>query len=114
MKSIKKSRMERKDEFDVFGDLMARKLRVLRMRYAQCTVQNLMTNLLYEGEMGKYDEPLQRNVYPLYDNHHGNSSSASASDVSYSNPPSVHEVLEFESTSNIDVSDYLQWKNPSA
>lgn len=65
-----------------------------------------MTNLLYEGEMGKYDEPLQINVYPLYDNHHSNSV--------ISNPPSVHEVLEFKSTSNIDVSDYLQWKNPSA
>lgn len=117
MKCIQKSRMEREeknlDEFDVFGDLVARKLRVLRTRYAQCTVQNLMTNLLYEGEMGKYDEPPQRNSYPLYDNYYGNNSttSASASNVSYSNPPSVQEVLE--STSNIDVSDYLQWKNPS-
>jgi hypothetical protein len=116
MKSIQKSRMEREqknlDEFDVFGDLVARKLRVFRTRYAQCTVQNLISNLLYEGEMGKYDEPPQRNFYPLYDNYHGNISSASTSNVSYSNPPSVQEVLE--STSNIDVSDYLQWKDPSA
>ncbi|KAL4104628.1 hypothetical protein QTP88_019922 [Uroleucon formosanum] len=57
------NRMERKEknfyEFDVFGDdLVTRKLRVLRTRYAQCTVQNLITNLfLYEGEIGKYDEP---------------------------------------------------------
>jgi len=72
MKSIQKSRMEREeknlDEVDVmFGDLVSRKLRVLRTRYAQCAVQNLMSNLLYEGEMGKYDEPPQRNnCYPLY------------------------------------------------
>jgi len=116
MKSIQKNRMEREeknlDEFDVFGDLVSRKLRVLRTRYAQCTVQNLMSNLLYEGEMGKYDEPPQRNnCYPLYDNYHGNTSSASASNVSYSNPPSVQEILE--PNPNIDMSDYLQWKNPS-
>lgn len=118
MKSIKKRRMEREeknlDEFDVFGDLVAREMRLLRTRYAQCTVQNLRTNLLYEGDMGKYDEPPQTN--PLFDNYHGiNTSSASTSNVSYYNPPSVQgvSVSVLESTSNIDVSDYLQWKNPS-
>lgn len=45
------------DDFDVFGDLVARKLRNLNTRYAQCTLQHLINNLLYEGELGNYDEP---------------------------------------------------------
>lgn len=45
------------DDFDVFGDLVARKLRRLSTRYARCTTQNLIHNLLYEAEIGKFDEP---------------------------------------------------------
>jgi hypothetical protein len=36
---------------------VARKLCHLGTRYAQCTVQHLINNLLYEAELGKYDEP---------------------------------------------------------
>lgn len=61
IKSIQNDRGERAqikaDDFDVFGDLVARKLRGLSTRYAQCTVQNLIHNLLYEAEIGKYDVP---------------------------------------------------------
>lgn len=97
MKSVNESRKKREekpiDDFDVFGDLVARKLRGLRTRYAQCTIQHLINNLLYDGELGKYDIPPQtydaRSNYNNYSN-----ASSSASIISYSNPPSIQNVTE--------------------
>lgn len=63
VKSINESLKERNeknnDDFDAFGDIVARKLRSLRTHYAQCTIQHSINNLLYDGELGKYDIPLQ-------------------------------------------------------
>lgn len=62
MKSVDNSHQEREnkivDDFDVFGDIVARKLRRFRTRCAQITVQHLINNILYEAEMGRYDEPI--------------------------------------------------------
>jgi hypothetical protein len=38
------------DDFNVFGDIVARQRRHLRARCVQCTVQHLINNLLYEAE----------------------------------------------------------------
>jgi len=56
--SRKESNEKKIDDFDAFGDIVARKLRSLRTHYAQCTIEHLINNLLYDGELGKYDVPL--------------------------------------------------------
>lgn len=45
------------DDFDIFGELVARKVRKLRTPYAQATVQHLINDLLYKAEIGEYDQP---------------------------------------------------------
>ncbi|XP_066999017.1 uncharacterized protein [Anabrus simplex] len=51
--TVKKER----DNFDIFGELVAHKLRHLRTDYARTTVEHLISNILYEASMGKYDFP---------------------------------------------------------
>lgn len=123
MKSINESRKERNerknDDFDAFGDIVARKVRGLRTHYAQCTIQHLINNLLYDGELGKYDVPPQTFQVPInssyYNNYidgaaastssnqtlaessainYYNDESSSASTIPYSNPPSITNVTE--------------------
>jgi len=120
MKSINESRKERNerknDDFDAFGDIVARKVRGLRTHYAQCTIQHLINNLLYDGELGKYDVPPQTFQVPTnYNNYIDGSAastssnqtlaessainyyhdeSSSASTIPYSNPPSIINVTE--------------------
>jgi len=120
MKSINESRKERNerknDDFDAFGDIVARKVRGLRTHYAQCTIQHLINNLLYDGELGKYDVPPQTFQIPINYNSYINGSAAStssnqtlaesttinyyhdesstASTIPYSNPSSVINVTE--------------------
>lgn len=94
MKSINESRKKRNekqiDDFDVFGDIVARKLRGLRTHYAQCTVQHLINNLLYDGELGKYDSPPQ--PYHTRSNNNYVNESAALTSMSYSNPTSIQTV----------------------
>lgn len=123
MKSINESRKERNerknDDFDAFGEIVARKVRGLRTHYAQCTIQHLINNLLYDGELGKYDVPPQTFQVPInssyYNNYidgaavstssnqtlaessainYYNDESSSASTIPYSNPPSITNVTE--------------------
>lgn len=47
------------DEFDVFGDVVAHKLRALKSRRVQCIVEFKINNILYNAEMGEYDEQQQ-------------------------------------------------------
>ncbi|CAI6357804.1 unnamed protein product [Macrosiphum euphorbiae] len=105
------------DDFDAFGDVVARKVRGLRTHYAQCTIQHLINNLLYDGELGKYDFPPRTFEVPTnYNNYIGGSAAASTSSiqtVTYaangnyyhdesssestipcSNPPSVQNVTD--------------------
>lgn len=56
---VAKNAMEKIDDFDAFGDIVARKLHSLRTHYTRCTFQHLINNLLYDDELGKYDVPLQ-------------------------------------------------------
>lgn len=95
---------------------MARKVRGLRTHYAQCTVQHLINNLLYDGELGKYDVPPHTFQIPTnYNNYIDGSAastssnqtfsqssginyyhdeSSSASTMPYSNPASIINVTE--------------------
>lgn len=54
---------EDKDEFDNFGQHIACKIRKLSTSYAKNTVQNLITNLIYQAELGQYDQPSQSVTY---------------------------------------------------
>lgn len=85
LKSINESRKERNeknnDDFDAFGDIVTRKLRSLRTHYAQCTIQHLINNLLYDSELEKYDIPLQTFQVPTNYNNYINRSAASTSSI---------------------------------
>lgn len=120
MKSINESRKERNerknDDFEAFGDIVARKVRGLRTHYAQCTIQHLINNLLYDGELGKHDVPPQTfQVHTNYNNNYIDGSAASTSSnqtlaeslainyhdessyaikIPYSNPPSITDMTE--------------------
>ncbi|KAL1489147.1 hypothetical protein ABEB36_014089 [Hypothenemus hampei] len=55
IKSVHHERQEHRDaqtdDFDLFGKIVARKIRNLPTRYARITLQHLINNLLYEGEL---------------------------------------------------------------
>lgn len=44
-----------RDEFNIFGEHIANKIRKLPTAHAQNTVQHLISNLLYEAELGKFN-----------------------------------------------------------
>lgn len=44
-----------RDEFNIFGEHIANKIRKLPSTHAQNTIQHLISNLLYDAELGKYD-----------------------------------------------------------
>lgn len=46
-----------KDEHNIFGEHVAHKIRKLHTNYSKNTVQYLINNILYEAELGKYNDP---------------------------------------------------------
>lgn len=89
------------DDFDIFGELVARKVRKLRTPYAQATVQHLINDLLYKAEIGEYDQPknteTQEQLTPFLHFRSPIAVHTSSTDTNnhnymspdYSNPPSV-------------------------
>jgi hypothetical protein len=51
---------EKRDEYNVFGEIVACKIRKLPTDYSKSTVQHLINNILYHAELGKYNNPLQQ------------------------------------------------------
>lgn len=49
------------DEYTLFGEQIAIKLRSLKTDYARITVQHHINNLIYEAQMDKYDYPETQN-----------------------------------------------------
>lgn len=45
-----------RDDFDVFGELVGRKVRSLTTKHAQIKVQHLINNILYNAELGMYNK----------------------------------------------------------
>lgn len=62
MKELRDNKRQR-DNFDVFGEHVACKIRSLNSPFAQNTVEHIISNTLFEASMGKYDNPGQ--YYPL-------------------------------------------------
>lgn len=56
MKQIYENRKER-DEYDIFGEQVACKLRKLPTNHGKITAQHLINNILWESELGNYDYP---------------------------------------------------------
>lgn len=54
MRSISNKRAE-KDEYSLFGEQVAMKLRKLVSPYARFSAQNVINNALFDAEMGKFD-----------------------------------------------------------
>ncbi|GAB6018448.1 hypothetical protein CHUAL_000153 [Chamberlinius hualienensis] len=47
----------RRDNSDIFGELVAGKLKRLKTEHARNTVEHLISNILWEASLGKYDHP---------------------------------------------------------
>ncbi|CAH1991676.1 unnamed protein product [Acanthoscelides obtectus] len=58
MKTISHNKMER-GGFHIFGELVSNELRNLKTDYAGNTVEHMISNILFEANMGKYDYPPQ-------------------------------------------------------
>lgn len=56
MKKVYENKHER-DEYDIYADNVASRIRHLRTHYAKVTTKHLIDNLLYEAELGHYDVP---------------------------------------------------------
>lgn len=50
-----------RDEYDAFGEYVAHSLRNLKTKHAKVMVKHEINALLFQGEMGHYDEPDQTN-----------------------------------------------------
>lgn len=64
MKTLTNKKVER-DEYQIYGEHIACKIRKLSTDYAKSTVQHLMNNILYEAELGKYNHPPHHYEYSL-------------------------------------------------
>lgn len=109
IKSVHQDRQERRctqpDDFDIFGEIVARKLRNLPTRYAQITLQHQINNLLYEAELGKYNEPpqishLHRDL-SQYVRLPSVSPASSSISQTYSNPPSVRSYSQMSDVQSL-------------
>ncbi|XP_064091706.1 uncharacterized protein LOC135205269 isoform X3 [Macrobrachium nipponense] len=49
-------RLQERDEHELFGELVAKKIRNLPTKYAKIKTQQLISNILFEAQLGKYDE----------------------------------------------------------
>ncbi|KAK4871924.1 hypothetical protein RN001_016048 [Aquatica leii] len=57
MKSIQSRKMQVRDEFSAFGEQVAMKMRKLSSPHAKFAVQNAINSILFEAEMGRFDNP---------------------------------------------------------
>lgn len=116
IKSVHQDRQERRwaqpDDFDVFGEIVARKLCNLPTRYAQITLQHQINILLYEAELGKYNEPPQTSQVhrelSQYVRLPSVSPASSSISQTYSNPPSVQSYAQLSSVQSLPNTTYLQ------
>lgn len=106
MKSMVKSQ-ENRDEYNVFGEIVACKIRKLPTDYSKSTVQHLINSILYDAELGRYNNPPQQHNFNLpysqtfnynqpqnapFENIYANSACTSTASSSYNAPtPTLSE-----------------------
>lgn len=67
MKSVFENRQvttPRRDEYDVFGEMVAHNIRILQTDHARVTVQHKINNILYEARIGNVQQNLPLFVEP--------------------------------------------------
>lgn len=64
MKTLVGKKVER-DEYQIYGEHVACKIRKLTTDYAKSTVQHIINNILYEAELGKYNYPVHHYEYSM-------------------------------------------------
>uniref|UniRef100_A0A6P7GYH4 Uncharacterized protein LOC114344535 n=1 Tax=Diabrotica virgifera virgifera TaxID=50390 RepID=A0A6P7GYH4_DIAVI len=62
---IIQNRQGSKRRFNIFGEYVALKLEALNSSYGQNMVEHLISNILYNASIGKYDHPTTRDTDPL-------------------------------------------------
>ncbi|XP_050345627.1 uncharacterized protein LOC126770310 [Nymphalis io] len=98
----KKSR----NRFTIFGEHVAAKIEALKSSYAQNVVEHLISNILFEASIGKYDYPATRQMSPFSTNSSNSSYSlvhTLAPSPQYASPPSPqleYPVQATEQTQN--------------
>ncbi|XP_025410850.1 uncharacterized protein LOC112683876 [Sipha flava] len=55
----KSFKTDNKDKFDIFGQHVACKIRKLSTSYAKSTIQYHINNIIFQAELGQYDQPPQ-------------------------------------------------------
>lgn len=96
MKSVFENRQvttPRRDEYDVFGEMVAHNIRILQTDQARVTVQHKINNLLYEARIGDVQQNLPIFIEPS------------------PSPRSSHTVSSYSQSamSEIHSEDVLQW-----
>lgn len=51
---------EGKDEYEVFGEYIAAKVKSLSTQYARATVKHMINNVIYRAELGAFDNPSKK------------------------------------------------------
>ncbi|XP_046965476.1 uncharacterized protein LOC124533925 [Vanessa cardui] len=97
----KKSR----NRFAIFGEHVAAKIEALKSSYAQNVVEHLISNILFEASIGKYDYPAPRQMSP-FSTHSSNSSFSlihthAAPSPQYASPPSPQLEYPTQTTQQI-------------
>lgn len=71
MRSISSNKLE-KDEYSLFGEQIAIKMRKLSSPYTRFVVQNAINNILFEAETGKFDSFVNINPHHQHETLYGN------------------------------------------
>lgn len=105
---------QRRDEYDIFGELVAHKIRCLNTHFAKATVQHQINNILYDAQVGKYDYP----QYSICSENIINNPSCTSTSTPLSSPscaPSPMQETEESIFFNKDGNgDILQWSIANA
>lgn len=97
-----------RDEYHIYGELVGHKIRSLSTDFAKLTAQQMINNILFDAQLGKYDYP----SYPQYTPSQTGSQTPMACNSEPSSP-AMYTTLEatnvnINNSSGTDT-DVLQW-----
>lgn len=114
MREIQAKSSQNRDDYSVFGEHVANKIRKLSNPRTQATVQHLICNMLFDAEMGRLDQPPRIYEQPHYPPHqpstmYGQPFTSGRTVMSQSPSPSTstvsHSPSDFESNYATDESE---------
>lgn len=105
MKSMYEKR--ERDEYDVFGEMVAHNIRNFTSDYSKVTVQQQITNLLYEARKFQFSQHNTRSFVPVPSP--SPSSLSSVTDMSHNTATlTMRSGQEIEERAVVDTSNYLR------